>query len=125
MKKCIYLLKIRPAVLPRSRDYTGGDWAWETRQEAVIHYFLMESCTVDISMLDGSGKVIRALTGTNDPGVNRAVWDLDPEKEERGQAVFRRGIALVKPGVYAVVIQAGEIKLESKICVEPPHPERD
>ena len=119
-KKEAHLFEIRPAVLPRSRDY-GGDWAWETRQEAVIHYSLRETCPVEISILDDSGKVIRELTGTNDPGVNRAVWDLSPKTEEGGQAVFRRGTALVKPGIYTVVIQAGKNTLEGKIQVKSPH----
>ncbi len=123
-EKDVYLFEIRPAVLPRSRDY-GGDWAWETRRAAVIHYYLKETCPVEISVLDDTGKVIRKLAGTNDPGINRAVWDLSPKTEEAGQAVFRRGTELVNPGVYTVVIQAGDSQLEGKIQVNPPRQTKD
>jgi len=118
-EKEAHLFAIRPAVLPRSRDY-GGDWAWETRQEAVIHYYLKESCPVEISILDNTGETVRELTGTNSPGVNRAIWDLSPKKEEADQAVFRRGTELVRPGNYTVVIRAGNNKLEGKVQVKPP-----
>ena len=118
-EKEAHLFAIRPAVLPQSRDY-GGDWVWETQKEAVIHYYLKETCLVEISILDDNGEVVRELTGTNDSGVNRAVWDLSPKKEEADQAVFRRGTELVKPGNYTVVIQAGKNKLEGKIQVKPP-----
>ncbi|MGD2245209.1 MAG: hypothetical protein PVI11_01550 [Candidatus Aminicenantes bacterium] len=118
-EKEAHLFAIRQAVLPRSRDYRG-DWAWETRKKAVIHYYLKESCPVEISILDDAGEVLRELTGTNDSGVNRAVWDLSPKKEEADQAVFRRGTELVKPGNYTVVIRAGNSKLEGNVQVKPP-----
>ena len=118
-EKEAHLFAIRPAVLPRSRDY-GGDWAWETRQEAVIHYYLKEICPVEISILDDTGEVVRELSGTNSPGVNRVVWDLSLKKKEADQAVFRQGTELVRPGNYTVVIRAGNNKLEGKVQVKPP-----
>ncbi len=117
--KDAHLFEIRPAVLPRSRDY-GGDWAWETRRSAVIHYFLKETCPVDISILDDTGKLIKKIAGTNDSGINRAVWDLSPETKQTAQGVFRRGTPLVSSGIFTVVIQAGESRLEGKIQVNPP-----
>ncbi len=117
--KKAHLFDIRPAVLPRSRDY-GADWAYETRKKAVIHYYLKKSQPIEISILDESQKVIKKLKGTNDQGINVAVWDLSPEKAKEIRAVFSRGERLVKPGDYKVQILVGDIKLEGKIEVKPP-----
>ena len=64
-----------------------------------------------------SGKVIKELTGTNDPGINRAEWDLSPKRGKAAPTVYERGARLVRPGTYSVVIRAGGIKLEGTIQV--------
>ncbi|MCK4645641.1 MAG: hypothetical protein KAU46_05270 [Candidatus Aminicenantes bacterium] len=114
-----HLFDIRPAILPHSRDYRG-DWALETRKKAVIHYYLKKTNKVKISILDESGKVIKELTGTNDPGINRAEWDLSPKRGKVAPTVYERGARLVRPGKYTVVIRAGDIKLEGTIEVKTP-----
>jgi photosystem II stability/assembly factor-like uncharacterized protein len=116
VEKEAHLFDIRPAVLPYSRDYRG-DWALETRKKAVIHYYLKKINKVKISILDESGKVIKELTGTNDPGINRAEWDLSPKRGKAAPTVYERGARLVRPGTYTVVIVAGSIKLQGTIKV--------
>jgi len=115
-EKDAHLFEIRPAILPHSRDYKG-DWAWETRKSAVIHYYLKSPCEVQISILDKDGKLIKKLDGTHDAGINVAVWDLSVEKKEATKSIYEPGLELAEPGNYQVEIQAGEILLKGQIQV--------
>jgi photosystem II stability/assembly factor-like uncharacterized protein len=117
-----HLFEIRPPRLPQRRDYPN-DWAWETGKKAVIHYYLKKPHSVKIHILDDSGKMFRELPGTGDAGLNRAVWDLGPEREGLEPPVYGPGLSLVKPGIYKVRIQAVSILLEGVVQVQDPLPE--
>jgi len=116
LEKEAHLFDVRPAMLPRCRDYRG-DWALETRKKAFVHYYLKKPLDVEISILNESGKVIKKLKGTNDPGINVAVWDLSPEKGKETRTIYAPGAKLVRPGNYRIKILAGDIKLEGNIQV--------
>ena len=99
-EKEAYLFNIDPVKLPRWRRAEAG---------ATICYFLKKAHKIKISILDESGKLVKELKGTNDPGFNLATWNLSVgEKEER----------FVNPGNYRVEILAENIKLEGKIEVQ-------
>ncbi|MFQ6081856.1 MAG: WD40/YVTN/BNR-like repeat-containing protein [Candidatus Aminicenantia bacterium] len=101
--KDVYLFDIKPVKLRRYR--------YAPQPQAEIYYYLKESQKIRISILDDSGKVIRRLEGTNDPGFNLAIWDLRVEdKGERKQ--------YVKPGTYTVELAAEKIKIKKKIEVQ-------
>lgn len=81
------------------RDYTGDD--------------------VKIRITDASGNTLREITGTNRPGLNRAVWDLERETYDRlpdpdsdlGQKQF------VAPGEYDVRVSCGKLSAKGKVTV--------
>ncbi len=83
------------------RDYTGDD--------------------VSIGISDRHDNPVVELTGTNHPGLNRVVWDLQPDKKDRfdnpdamlGQTVF------VPPGEYTVTISYGDRSARKTVQVLP------
>jgi photosystem II stability/assembly factor-like uncharacterized protein len=116
-EKEAHLFTIRPAVLPKSRDYRG-DWALETGKTAVIHYYLKEASDVKISIFRKSGKVLREIKGTGDAGINRAEWDLFQKPKEKVNTVYEPGRNMAAPGDYKVRIEAGSTILEGVITVK-------
>ena len=70
---------------------------------------------------DGAGRkrhIVRKITGTNRPGLNRVVWDLQPEKEQRldnphGLPEF------VAPGRYEIAVSYGKQKAKTTVEVLP------
>ena len=76
---------------------------------------------VKVTLTNADGTTIRALTGTNRPGINRVVWDLQYEPHDRfdnpearlGQTHF------VPPGEYTVTVSVGESKVKKKFSVFP------
>ena len=116
-EKEAHLFDIKAASLPRSRG-GRGEWAQEKIRTALICYYLKKPQKVNISILNKSGKVIKELKGTNDTGLNLAVWDLTFEGGNETGKGFATAGNFVKPGTYLVEILAGAIKLEGKIKVE-------
>jgi len=118
-QKKAHLFPIRPARLPRKRDY-ARDWALETREKAFIYYYLKQTESVSIAILNKKGNVVKKIQSTGDTGINTAVWDLTPEAEKTQSSVYFRGSSLVDPGTYYVRITAGEQILEGEINVKVP-----
>jgi len=117
-----HLFPVRPALLPRSRDYRG-DWAYETGRNAIIHYYLKEEAPVEIIISDEKGKVVRTLRRPGEAGINTAVWDLKPGTKGGKPSVYEPAVKLVEPGRYNVEIRAGSTVLSGLIQVEaPPQP---
>jgi len=105
-EKEAHLFEIKPAELPRRR--------YDKLKSAYIYYYLNEpKKTIEIFVKDDSGKIIKQLKGTNDKGINLAIWDLTYEKKTRKTSNF------VKPGTYKVEILIDKkTKLEGDICVK-------
>ena len=66
----------------------------------------------------GERHTVRKLEGTNRPGLNRVVWDLEPEKTQKlgnphGLPEF------VAPGTYEITITQDERKAKSTVEVLP------
>jgi hypothetical protein len=90
---------------------------------ARITYWLRdyESQDVRISIEDSAGRPVRKLGGSNRPGLNRAVWDLQPEDFDRlpnpdgdlGQKQF------VPPGEYKVTVTRGKQRASRTVRVLP------
>lgn len=101
---------------------------------AVLSYYLSPSAAqpnekVELEISDSTGKHVRTLKGTSQPGINRVVWDLredipgatkpDPVTPGRSAGPGRpmRG-AKVLPGIYAVDLSAGEHRTSAKLTVK-------
>src|SRR5262249_12128491 len=83
---------------------------------------------VKITVVDGSGAVVREFDGPGAAGVNRTNWDLrwnspaepTPEQLEAAAAGFDFGPRgpLVEPGEYTLKIKAGSREQSQKVVVE-------
>jgi len=90
---------------------------------ATIAYWIRDFSReeVTISIEDKNGNLVRKLTGSNQPGLNRVVWDLQREKYDRldnpdeglGQTQF------VAPDDYTVTIKYGKLKASRTFAVLP------
>jgi hypothetical protein len=89
----------------------------------VIRYYLKEKAKdkVKMAITDLSGKVLRELEGKGEAGFNTVVWDMRPSREKEKSAAEeeweRQRNALVEPGEYLVVLEAGGQKLTQKALV--------
>jgi photosystem II stability/assembly factor-like uncharacterized protein len=107
-----------------------------------ISYFLKSAAApssngnpVHITISDIRGNVVRELTGTNEPGINRVQWNLSPNPPPGGgQGRGGRGFggrggrgnqfvngSAVEPGTYLVKLSAGGKDLTTTVVVEPDH----
>ena len=91
-----------------------------------LHYWIREYTDedVEISIADPSGRVIRTLTGTNRPGLNRVIWDLQADPKEQlgnphGMPEF------VAPGNYKITIKNGDNSESTTLTVLPPPGEKE
>ncbi len=85
-----------------------------------ISYWIREYADeeVGIEIADATGHVLRKLVGTNRPGLNRVVWDLQPEEDQRlGNADNLP--EFVVAGEYKVSITYGDHKGQTTITVLP------
>jgi photosystem II stability/assembly factor-like uncharacterized protein len=126
----VYLFGIEPRAQFQPTVYGNyqllGDSHLMTPNESddfVIRYYLKEKAKdkVKMAITDLSGKVLRELEGKGEAGFNTVVWDMRPSREkEKGAAEEeweRRRNAIVEPGEYLVVLEAGGWKLTQKALV--------
>lgn len=122
------LFDMRPAK-PRLFLPYGGLWdnrmftAPNGPMGAVINYWVGDwrREPVKVSITDSEGLTVRSLTGPARPGINRVVWDLQPEPYDRlsnpdadvGQKPF------VPAGEYTVTISCEKLKASKKVVVLP------
>jgi len=122
----VHLFTIRPATefhfLPE-----GAMWSKRIFKAdnppfgAYINYFIgaYTGDEVTLSITDSSGRQVRRLTGAASPGVNRVVWDLQPDKDPLWDYGTRSGQPrLVPPGEYTVTLSSGAHKQTQKLIVE-------
>lgn len=77
---------------------------------------------VKVTIADASGNTVRALTGSAKPGINRVLWDLQPEKHDQFQTPDK-GLGIlhfVPPGEYKATVTFGKHSAEMSIKVLPP-----
>jgi len=116
-----------PAAEPRlygSRGYGGGDRVFKGPNPddgAVITYWLRDlpAKDVSISIENAAGQTIQKLSGPSRPGLNRATWNLQADKEYRFNDSRRSGPTFVAPGTYKVKLSAGDLKAEGTVEVRP------
>jgi hypothetical protein len=126
----VYLFGIEPRAQFQPTVYGNyqllGDSHLMTPNESddfVIRYYLKEKAKdkVKMAIMDFSGKVLREFEGKGEAGFNTVVWDMRPSREkEKGAAEEeweRQRNALVEPGEYLVVLEAGGRKLTQKALV--------
>ncbi len=97
----MFLFPVRPARLPLSRDY-GGDWALETRQPAVLHFYLKRDRTVTFRVLDQEDKEIKTWTVSGKSGINTTVWDLAAPEQSSKKGVYEPALKLIPAGLYVI-----------------------
>jgi hypothetical protein len=87
---------------------------------AYLHYWLREYSDepVKISIANSAGHVVIELDGTNRPGLNRVVWDLQPDAKQR-LANPHNLPEFVPAGEYAVTITMGERTAKTTLTVRP------
>lgn len=101
LAKKVYLFDMEPAKLPRRRW-----WRWAGGREAVIAYYLKNAQKVNMTIKDGSGKVVKEMQADGHAGLNVATWDLkkivDPKAKPGGVRY-----PFVNAGKYTVIVKAG------------------
>ncbi len=87
---------------------------------AVITYWLRDygDDEVNVKIANEAGVTLRTITGTNRRGLNRVVWDLQPEAKQRlgnphGMEEF------VQPGEYKVTVTHGDDSKSVTLTVLP------
>ncbi len=118
----LHLFPVRAARLPRRRDY-GGDWAYETGRDLVVHFALAEAGPAEVRVVDGGGKTVWSRKIEGAAGVNRVTWDLKTGGEygpERPN--LHRGVRLLDAGDYTVEVEAAGVTVEKPLVVERPEP---
>lgn len=122
---------------PASDVSSLGDRVWRARNQpsgAIISYWLGEAAAsqpVLVQVLAADGRLVRELTATGRPGVNRLVWDLreasaacpgasggfgpgGDEDDGEGPSWIR-----AVPGEYRIRMTAGAQSAESRVTVRP------
>jgi hypothetical protein len=118
-----YLFDIRPAVAwlndQQHGQQVGGQKVFigaNAPRGAEIGYYLKSGATGDvkITIADITGKTIRNLTGTNNAGINRVLWNLAPNPPPNpppanplGPGGGRGGPPSVEAGTYNVTLSVG------------------
>jgi hypothetical protein len=128
VQSAYHLFDVRPA---KPRLFLPNEGLWGDRMfrtpnppmGARITYWIREYSREEVSFAieDSRGNLVRKLTGPNQPGLNRVVWDLQPEKFDRldnpdadlGQTQF------VPPGDYTVNMSHGRLKAKKTVTVLP------
>ena len=103
----LFLFPVRPARLPQSRDY-GGDWALETRQSAVFHFYLKRDGTVTLRVRDKEDKEIKTWTVSGKAGIKTTVWDLTSLERPSQKGVYEPALKLIRAGSYTIEMSGGD-----------------
>jgi photosystem II stability/assembly factor-like uncharacterized protein len=114
---------------PRRKLTYGGLWtdqlfrAPNRPMGAIFNYWIreFEDEEVKIAVENDKGLEVISLTGSNAPGLNRVVWDLQPKEELR---VANQGEEpdlqiFVPPGEYKVTLTYGKRKSTATLTVLP------
>ena len=131
LEKALHLFALEPA---KPRVFRGREGFWSERMfraanppmGARITYWLRDRTDdkVSVSIVDAKGNPVRELGGSGRAGMNRVVWDLQPDEPQRlpdrdadlGHKNF------VPAGEYTVTVSFGKQKATGKVTVEEPPP---
>ncbi len=128
MEEDLHLFDIA-AARPRYMPHYGGLWtdqifrAENRPQGAIINYWIKEyeAEPVKITIENDKGVTVAELAGSNAPGLNRAVWDLQPKEDMRmpdeGEEPWLP--FYTKPGTYTVKLKMGKKKAQGTVEVLP------
>ncbi|MCG3128220.1 MAG: hypothetical protein CHACPFDD_03097 [Phycisphaerae bacterium] len=128
LNKDLHAFETLPA---RPRHFIEAEGFWSDRRfiaanppmGAKIHYWLREYTgeDVQISIDDEKGRTVRELDGSQQPGINRVVWDLQPEKYDQlgDPPNDASGPKFVPAGTYHVTITCGKQKSRTTVTVLP------
>ncbi len=116
---------------PLSTTYDDPTTGEDPQYGASINYWLDAPAATapTVTILDGSGKVVRTLRGTNRAGINRVHWDLEDEPSTAARLLTSPMYAdhirvgpegrsapgassislLMPPGTYTVKLRAGDL----------------
>ena len=109
------IFSIRPAYLPHNRE--NGEWASDKLREAKIYYYLKRRTNINIVIADNTGKIIKSIVGTSQPGINIATWDLTLMRGTELGEDFGTSGRYARSGRYKVIISTGNTKLEKEFQV--------
>jgi len=128
-KSSIYLFDILPA---KPRHYLPYDGLWTDKlfkaqnppMGAKITYWVKEYSpedSVKIKIEDKDGKQVVELTGSNRPGVNRVIWDLQREAKERipNNLEAENEKIFVPSGNYKVTVTYAKARATKTLSVLP------
>ncbi|HET9481070.1 MAG TPA: hypothetical protein VFP98_04870, partial [Candidatus Polarisedimenticolia bacterium] len=121
-----HLFSIRPALefhlLPEGAMWSRAIYRAENPPfGAFINYFIREFTGADVSITvtDAAGRKVRSLTGPAAPGLNRVVWNLQPDKDPIWDFGTPSGQPrLVRPGDYTVALSFGGVTQKQTLRVE-------
>jgi photosystem II stability/assembly factor-like uncharacterized protein len=130
----VYLFDLRPATMWRITNHKGSTGhrifiANNPPYGAIINYYLKDRAKsrLLITILDQSGNVIRELSGVNEPGVHRLLWDLRSQpplpgmQSAQGQGAIFYGAPRgprVLPGEYLVKLTVDGKEITKTVLVE-------
>ncbi|MBL8088483.1 MAG: hypothetical protein JNM85_10500 [Chthonomonas sp.] len=129
MAKPIHLFNISPA-RPKYTFEIVGSWthkmfrAANPPQGLKISYWISAYANeeVKLTIKDEKGVIQKKLAGSNAPGFNRVVWDLEPEEwlrvSDKGEEPWIQKF-YVRPGKYTVTLEMGKQKCEGTFEVLP------
>jgi len=125
LAKALHLFDI-PDGKPRIYRPYGGLWshrmfrAANKPMGARISYWVRHYTgdDVSVSITDKHDNTIRTLSGSNRPGINRVIWDLQLDPKDRGGTASGQ-TEFVPPGEYTVEISMGKSKGKKKLTVLP------
>lgn len=76
-----------------------------------------------VTIEDANGVTVKKLSGTNAPGYNRVVWDLQPEEwlrlHDQGEEAILPLPFHVRPGEYKATLEMGDHKVSKTFTVLP------
>jgi photosystem II stability/assembly factor-like uncharacterized protein len=93
---------------------------------AIVNYYLPQAqrAAPTIEIIDSSGRLVRSIAGSNDPGLNRVYWDLAeaPPVSWHDTGDWNQGPSdgpPVVPGRYRAVLVVGSQRLLTQFEVRP------
>ncbi|HEY3174147.1 MAG TPA: hypothetical protein VGK94_00130 [Candidatus Polarisedimenticolia bacterium] len=124
-----HLFTIRPAtefqLLPEGAVWSKRIFKAENPPFGAFIDYWVRSWTgeeISLEVTDGAGRTVRRLTGPATPGINRVVWDLQPDKDpDQERPTLSGQPRLVPPGEYTVTLTgpgAGKNKQSRKVTID-------
>jgi hypothetical protein len=142
LEKSVHLFRSQPATLFKTRVTYGntieelnGDMFFRADNPpdgAVITYYLGEAAGegVAVEITDGEGRVIRNLSGADEAGIHRIVWDLKTDETAAKTRPRRAPVTMseweyaqkVSSGRYGVTLKVGELAEKGFVTVREAPP---